>query len=161
MNWIFDNPKRLALVAAASLVAGLVLFVLLLGIRVARLVPPADPTIAAEPVSTALTPPTPTVLPVPASETAPGSDPVALEAVSAFLLHDLVHFSRLASPEVAEQVIEAPPAQDGATVTGPALIVHGGPTEQDVRVPTSLGDLDLTLAWTDDAWIVTSMEYHR
>jgi hypothetical protein len=160
MNWTFDNPRRLALVAAGAVVAGLVLFVVLLGLRVHRM---ADALAQPEPevVPTALVPPTPTVLPAPASPTAPGSDPVALEAVNAFLLHDLTHFSTLASPEVAEQVIEAPPAQAGAVVTGPAVVVHGGPTEQIVQVPTSLGDLDLTLAWTDGAWIVTSMEYHR
>lgn len=160
MNWIFDNPRRLLLSVVALTATALVLFVGLLGIRIARLVP-AEAVGVPTPASTGLVPPTPTVLPTPESPTAPGSDPVALEAVSAFLLHDLGRFAALASPEVAEQVNEAPPAQDGAEVTGPAVIVHGGPTEQAVQVPTSLGDLDLTMTLTDGAWIVTSMEYHR
>jgi len=160
-NWILNSPARFRLVAALSVIAMGVLMIALLAVRVSRWEPATTPSAAPTVVSTALTPPTPTDLPPTAATQIADSGPVAAEAVRSYLLNDVVGFSTVALPEVAEEVASAPAPKSGGEITGVPVLVHGGPTQQDVQVPTTWGDLNLTMVREDDRWLVESMEYNR
>jgi hypothetical protein len=158
INWMFASPARWFRVRLWSGVSLLVLVILFGSARCSG--PGHSAPAAATPVttvtSTALTPawsPSPTE----GVSTPAPADPIALEAVSAFLAHDVDRFADLALPGAAELMAGSPPAS--GVLTGPVRTVHGGPTQQDLDVPTSLGTLRLQMVWRTDRWLVADMAF--
>lgn len=154
-RWMFASPARWMQVRL-----GVVTLVLAAGILLSTARCGGSPPVVVPPVptttSTALEPAwSPSAVPT-VSEVGP-PDPIALEAVGAFLKHDVGAFGRVATPEVTE-LMAGSPAVDGV-LTGDLVVVHGGPTQQDLDVPTSLGVLRLTMAVRDERWLVTDMAF--
>lgn len=156
-RWMFDSPGRWLRVRLWTSLAMLTVAILLTasrcgGGRSAPAAVPAAPTTT----STALVPAgSPSAAPTESQVGPP--DPIALEAVDAFLRHDVDAFARLATPQAADLMAESP----GATglVTGDVTLVHGGPTQQDLDVPTSLGVLRLQMVVRGDRWLVADMAF--
>src|SRR4051812_4403007 len=112
-NWILKSPARVRLIATLAVITAVVLMGVLLAGRGSRWEPATAPDAAPTVVSTALTPPTPTTLPPTAATQIADSGPVAAEAVRSYLLNDVVGFSTVALPEVAEEVASAPAPEPG------------------------------------------------
>jgi hypothetical protein len=162
INWLFDNPQRLKIVAAGTGALIVIMFIAFTLTRIQHL-PSANPTPSASAESTAdgLLPPSPAPeegSPLP--EYGP-SAPIALEAVQAFLQGDHAKFARLGQPEAVESVNDAPQPPPGQEITGDVKTLLGGPTRQKVSVPTTDGDLVLDMVVVDGAWKVMSIEYDR
>lgn len=167
MTWILDNPRRLRKVVTSTVLAAMLLF---FGFTISRVhgIPqvPAETTSAAaagtpESTATVLLPPSPATEQSPAPQTYGPSAPIALEAVQAFLSGDHAGFALLGQQEAVEAVNEAPKPPPGQEITGPVKVIHGGPTRQQVQVPTTDGPLLLDMIVVDEAWKVQSMEYQR
>lgn len=156
--WLFDNPKRLQTVAAGLIVSIIIMtiFLLLLGtgggekmapgptpstVRHTELIPPTSPTPTVEP--------TPYVQP---------SQPIALEAVSAWLRYDLEDFGVVASPAALDAVSEAPRPVPGQKILGSSVEL-GGPDRQTVQVVITGGTLELIMVKDGERWVVQSMRY--
>jgi hypothetical protein len=111
--------------------------------------------------STALHAPVTAPITVSAAPTYGPADPIALEAVNAFLAHDLEKFTALAVPEAAVLAAEAPVPAPNGVITGNVEVVHAGPTLQDLKVPTSFGVMNITMGVHDGAWLVEDMAYEQ
>jgi hypothetical protein len=59
-------------------------------------------------------------------------------------------------PAAYEAALEGP-APDGTVVSGTATVGQGGPTQQQVLVPTNRGVLLVSLEVDSNAWVVTGM----
>jgi hypothetical protein len=164
-EWIFDSQRRMRWTVVGLAVGGLVLFMAVSLVRLAGLadVPQADPTTTAapEPVSSALLPPSPAPQEASPTQTYGPSAPVALEAVSAFLLGDRRAFAALAQQQAVEAVNDAPVPPPGQEVTGSPTLVLPGPTRQQVSVPTTDGPILLDMVVVDGAWKVLDLRYAR
>jgi hypothetical protein len=159
--WLFDSPQRLKIVAAGTAALIVIMFMAFTFSRMQGLAMAPSPTPSAESTSVSLLPPSPAPeegSPLP--QYGP-SAPIALEAVSAFLLGDHAKFARLGQPDAVESVNDAPKPPPGQRITGSAEVLLGGPTRQKVSVPTTDGDLVLDMVVIDGAWKVMSMEYAR
>jgi hypothetical protein len=164
INWMFQNPARLKRVGLAFTLTCLVLTVLLTIARINGISQHRPPTTnntwtTAEPTSTGLLPPSPAVEPAPATPSYGPSTPIALEAVQAFLQGDHARFAELGQQNVVEAVNDSP--TPGGEITGPGKIHLGGPTQQVVLVPTTDGELTLTMIVVDGAWKVAGLEYSK
>lgn len=162
ITWMFQSPQRLKRVMLLTLLAIPTLLVLLTITRLQGLPDPAaQPSIDAttESTATGLLPPSPAPLDGPTTPEYGPSTPIALEAAQAFLQGDRARFAELAQPDAVESVNEAP--TPGGRITGQARISLGGPTQQEVKVPTSEGELTLTMIVVDGAWKVAGMEYAK
>jgi hypothetical protein len=154
-------------------VAGLAVMVIVLAVlltwsRVATTVQPVPPvattegfpdTASPEPTSSDLLPASPAP-----DEASPTQDygsaaPIALEAVQAFLSGDRAGFARLAQPEAVEGVNDAPVPK--GSISGEAETVLGGPTRQQIKVPTTDGSILLDMVVVNGAWKVMDLRYQR
>lgn len=163
ITWMFQSMTRLKRVSLGFVLIVLTLMSLLTIARINGIKthqPPTNNTwTTAEPVATGLLPPSPATEPAPATAEYGPSTPIALEAVQAFLQGDHARFAELAQAEAVESVNEAP--TPGGQISAPGRIVLGGPTQQQVLVPTTDGDLTLTMIVVDGAWKVAGMEYAK
>lgn len=158
--WLFASRERWFRVKLWSVVGAMALVLLLSVVRCggnASVAVPPEPT----GTSTALHAPTTAPVTVAAVETFGPPDPIALEAVRAFLAHDIPAFTRVATPEAAQLAAEAPRPAPNGVITGEVTVVHGGPTQQDLAIPTSFGVLLITMAVHGDAWLVDDMAYQK
>ena len=166
ITWMFQSPERLKRVAVTFALTCVALTILLTIVRVHDLAshrPPAEPTYGttteSNAVATGLLPPSPSPEPAPATTEYGPATPIALEAAQAFLQGDRSRFAELAQPDVVESANEAP--TPGGQITAPGRVLLGGPTQQKILVPTSEGDLTLTMIVIDGAWKVAGMEYAK
>jgi hypothetical protein len=156
--WLFDSPQRLKMMAAG---AGALIIIMFMALTISRVrnLPTMQPTPTAQ--STGLLPPSPaSALGSPPPGYGP-SAPIAMEAVSAFLLGDRAGFARLGQQEAVESVNDAPKPPPGQRITGVVKVLLDGPTRQKVSVPTTDGDLVLDMIVVDGAWKVLNIEYAR
>jgi hypothetical protein len=161
-EWLLDSPERLKLVAVGLAVASVVLLVTMALSRSGGVPQPQPlPSETPETVSTALLPPSPAVEEASPTPEYGSSAPIALEAVQAFLTGDRPKFARLGQQEAVETVNEAAVPPPGQRITGNPKTLLGGPTRQQISVPTTDGDLVLDMVIVDGAWKVMSIEYAR
>lgn len=155
-RWMFDSPGRWLRVRLGACVALLAVTVALGTARCGGSPPAAAPGPAPTATSTSLEPAW--SLSVEPVEPAVGPpDPIALEAVDAFLRHDVAAFGRVATPDATELMAASPTAT--CVLTGDLKVVHGGPTQQDLDVPTSLGTLRLQMVVRDGRWLVADLAF--
>lgn len=159
INWLFDSPRRLQIVAAgvATLIVVMAISLLIIGIGINSSAPAPKPEPSGV-VHTELIPPTApeeTVSPTPYEQP---SQPVALEAVSAWLRYDLDAFGAVASPAALDAVSEAPRPVPSQEIEN-SRVVLGGPGRQTVQVDVTGGTLELVMVLDGERWIVQSMRY--
>lgn len=160
INWIFDTKENLtvAIVAVVTVVAIAFLVIVIAEIP-ARPKGESRPTPTAKPSHTELIPPTTDPIPTVTVSAGP-STLIALEAVDAFLSHDLTRFGRVALPAAVEAVSDTPaPPVAARKVTGKAIVRQGGTTQQTDEVPTSGGLLQLVMVVSGGGWKVSMMRY--
>lgn len=156
--WLFDSPRRLQIVAAGLVMIVIAFAIGLLGAAESRKAAPASTPGPSAVQHTELIPPTspePTVSPTPYRQP---SQPVALEAVSAWLRYDLDAFGAVASPAALEAVSEAPRPVPSQKILG-SRVELGGPNRQTVQVDVTGGTLELVMVIDDERWIVDTMRY--
>jgi len=157
--WLFDSPRRLQSVAAGLAVTAVVLTIVLLAASAStRTAAPASTPGPSAVQHTELIPPTspePTASP---TRYVPPSQPVALEAVSAWLRYDLDDFGVVASPAALEAVSDSPRPVPGQEILD-SRVELGGPNRQTVQVDVTGGTLELVMVTDDDRWLVDTMRY--
>jgi hypothetical protein len=157
IEWLFDSPRRFYSVSG-WLVAVIVIMVTAALVATAAddAAPAVQPSVtASHPELVPPTSPTPTQSPTPYQQP---SQPVALEAVSAWLRYDLDDFGAVASPAALEAVSEAHRPAGGQEIEG-SRVELGGPGRQTVLVDISTGRLELVMVLDGERWIVQSMRY--
>lgn len=161
VHWVLDSPERLKQSAVALMVVVVVLFV---GLTVSRIperssAPLPAPTAEPAPTDTRLLPERATPYSASPLPSYGPSDQVALAAVEAFLRNDAPEFARLAQQDATEIANDAPARPAGARITGEVRTLLGGPTRQQVEVPTSEGALRLDMVVVDGRWKVLDLAY--
>lgn len=163
INYVFDNPRRLKVIAAGLATTLVMLFVVLTLNRMPDRTQSTSvgPIIQGERTQTGLLPPSPAPDRASPTPNYGPSAPIALEAVQAFLQNDRTGLARLAQPEVMEGVDEAPKRPADVAITGTVKVIQPGPTRQRVQVPTTDGPMLLDMVVIDGAWKVMDMRYAR
>lgn len=157
--WLFDSTRRLQIVAAGGAVAILILAITLIAISTpTRTAAPASTPGPSAVQRTELIPPTsPEPTASPTAYVQP-SQPVALEAVSAWLRYDLDDFGVVASPAALEAVSDSPRPVPGQEILD-SRVELGGPGRQTVQVDVTSGTLELIMVIDDERWLVETMRY--
>jgi hypothetical protein len=159
ITWLFDSTQRLKAVAAGIgvLIVTLMVSLLVIAAQGGSAAPAALPTPSGV-EHTELVPPTeqePTESPTPYVQP---SQPIALEAVSAWLRYDLDDFGAVASPAALEAVSEAPRPAGGQEIED-SRVELGGPTRQTVQVDVTSGTIELVMVIDGERWVVQSLRY--